>query len=304
MAEAKQKYSVVTGSGGFIGRHLVRALAPLGPVIALDLPGCDVTRRSDISRALDHTGSPAGALDCVFHLAGQKSVGKSAANPVETLETSLLGTLNVLEAARGAGARRVVLVSSVAVYRGPAPAGFREDSPVRDDTVYAASKFCGERIGLAYHGEYGLPVVIARLGNVFGPGQSREAVVANLMAQMAAGGDVELGNLKDRRDFLYVSDAVDALVALATHPAAAGRAWNVGSGSSRSVEDVFRAAAVEFGYRREPVSRTGGTNSSGSEIFLDNSAIRNQIGWGPSVSFEQGVRLTAAAVMADAGRTK
>ena len=251
---------LVTGGAGFIGSHLVEALITQGAkkVVVLDNLSCghkenvptfsnvrfvhgDILNISLVDRL-------AKKCDTIFHLAeyipettkyGPGHVIKySGERPLEDFEVNTKGTLIVLDAARK-HRRKVIFTSSAAVYGNTGLKSITEDSKALPLSPYGASKLCAETYADLYARTYGLPIVIARLFNVYGPRQ-RKYVMYDLLLRMLRNSrqlDV-LGSGKEERDFIFVRDAVDALLLLATHPEAEGHVFNVGTGVATPISRV------------------------------------------------------------------
>jgi UDP-glucose 4-epimerase len=260
---------LVTGGAGFVGSHLARRLLRAGHEVAVldDLssgrPGniVDLLRsarfRLVAGTALDtgSAGDMVGWADRVFHLAAVVGVGRVCADPAAVFDINVHAAGTVLDAAARCG-KKVLLASSSEVY-GPGRAlgggGFREEevADVRDLAgprwAYASSKLASERRALALARDAGLPVVIARLFNVIGPGQSEAQgmVVPRFVRQALRGGPLTVhGDGLQTRTFTWVGDAVECLVRLMESPAAEGRAVNVGSTETVAIRDLAAMVAA------------------------------------------------------------
>lgn len=301
---------LITGAGGFIGTHLIRSLEGFGAkVIATDRTGregilsVDVTNESEVDaafqRSIDLYQKP---VQLVYHLAGQKSAALARTHPGETLRTAFDGTINVLEAARRqAGLRKVVLFSSIAVYglndsqnesqrREP----FRESDELRPDSIYASSKITGEFAGISYCRDLGLPVTVARLTNVYGPHQSELAIIPSLMAQMKKGGSLSLGNLDAVRDFIYVEDAVEALLQLGLSDQTTGATFNVGTGIGTSIRALVAELSKVLGFTgRIEVDPSKVRANEKKFAVADIQAVTRATSWKPRISLEAGLKSTA-----------
>jgi nucleoside-diphosphate-sugar epimerase len=276
---------VVTGGDGFLGRHLVQALAGRGHAVVLP--------RGDVARPEAYRDA-AGA-DLVYHLAARSHVARSAEDPVGTWENNVGSTLTLLEWARAAKPRRVVLLSSAHVY-GPGPGRPRgEDEPWSPRSPYAASKAATEALGIAYAATYGLDVVRVRPFNVYGPGQAPGFLVPDILGPLAEGRAPRLGNPRPRRDFTYVGDAVDFLVRAGEAQAARGEAINLGSGRAASIEEVARLACRASGTGLEP---TFAADGPADELVADARKAERLLGWRARVGLEEGLRLTWDAMVA------
>lgn len=232
----------VTGGAGFVGTHLQAHLAAAGDdVTSADrlTDGVDIT---DALSTLDHMS--AAAPDVVYHLAGQADVGGSWDTPVETFNINLYGTLNVLEAARRCGARRVIAVTSADIY-GQVTAEqlpLTETAELRPVSPYAASKAAADMACLQAFLGYGQEVIRVRAFNHLGPGQGPR-FVASALAQRVARNEVSgdstvmVGDLTPRRDFTDVRDVARAYRMLALD-GAPGEAYNICSGVDHSIQDI------------------------------------------------------------------
>ncbi|NIR42293.1 MAG: NAD-dependent epimerase/dehydratase family protein, partial [Actinobacteria bacterium] len=202
--------ALVTGADGFVGTHLVAHLRASGDEVVES--ATDITDRDAISNALAEAGP-----EVVYHLAAQADVGGSWATPIETIRVNVEGTVNVLDAARGAGVRRVLAVTSADVYGlvDEADLPLREDAPVRPVSPYAASKAAADLMCVQAWLGHGLDVVRARSFNHLGPGQSdrfvASAIASRIVENERTGATaVRIGNLEARRDFTDVRDVVRA----------------------------------------------------------------------------------------------
>jgi UDP-glucose 4-epimerase len=301
--------SLVTGGAGFIGSHLVEALVAAGkPVRVFDdfstgmrenlthiRPAPEVVT-GDLGEAEAVAGAMAG-VDVVYHLGALASVARSVENPAATHRVCTTGTLNVLDAARKAGARRVVYAASSSAYGGLSdPNGQAEDAPVNPLSPYAAAKLAGEMYLQAFASTYGIEAVALRFFNIFGPRQRADSpysgVIALFTAAMAADkAPVVHGDGLQSRDFTYVTNAVQALRRAADTPGVSGRVYNVGVGASITVLDLVAALNRLMGKSLQPSfgpARAGDVRYSRADI----SRARNELGYAPEVTFPDGLAHT------------
>jgi UDP-glucose 4-epimerase len=302
--------TLVTGGAGFIGSHLVAALAADGQwVRVLDdlssglrenlagidpapevVPG-DVADAAAVDRAMAGVGT-------VYHLAAVASVQRSVEEPHVTHRACDTGTLNVLDSARRHGARRVVYAGSASAYGLPDRDVQAETDPARPLSPYAASKLAGELYAQAFAACYGLETVVLRFFNIFGPRQRADSpysgVIALFAQKMLAGQTPMIyGDGLQSRDFTYVADVVQALRRAAAAPAASGRVYNVGTGGSVTVLDLVAALNRLLGTSLTPrhgPPRAGDVRHSRADI----SRARQELGYAPAVSFEDGLARTLA----------
>ena len=251
--------ALVTGAGGFVGQHLVGHLRERGDEVAgLDRrDGTDVLDAEAVRDAMRRH-----APEVVYHLAALTHVGASWESPVATFRVNAEGTLNVLDAARAAGARRVVVVSSAEVYGrvSPEEVPIAEGSPLRPVTPYGASKAAAEHLALQAWLGAGLETVRARPFNHTGPGQSTAFLVPALAARVARAeidglDEVLVGSLEPERDLTDVRDVVRAYRLLAER-GAPGAVYNVCSGRGVCVREVvdllLSSASVRLAARVDP----------------------------------------------------
>lgn len=287
---------LVTGAGGFLGRPLVAALRAAGHDAA-PLEG-DVTEPATFAKASKGAKGAGGSgkVDAVYHLAAQSNVPKSVKDPAETWKANVDGTLQVLDWARRDGVGRVVVISSSHVYGHPQRSPMDEGHPLAPRSPYGASKVAAEALAAAYHASYGVPAVVVRPFNIYGPGQAPGFLVPDILAQLRAGKSLVLGDPKPVRDYTFLDDAVRFLVAAGTAPGAVGEALNLGSGKGHSVEQVVAAALKASGSGLEPAYDKARfrANESGA-VVADVAKARRLLGWAPQVGLEDGLRRTWTA---------
>lgn len=291
---------LVTGAAGFIGSHITGLLLAQGfEVIALDdlstgslrnlesyhgLPGfrfvqADIRERASLSPHF------AGA-DWVMHLAGRSDIVPSIEQPTDYFDVNVSGTLNVLQAAREHGIKRVVYAASSSSYGIPDAYPTPETAPIRPEYPYALTKAMGEELVLHWAKVYQLPAVSLRLFNVYGP-RSRTsgaygAVFGVFLAQHLKGLPLTIvGDGEQTRDFTFVTDVARAFLAAARSDASA-EVFNVGSGNHYSVNYLVELIGGERCYIPK---RPGEPDCT----FADTTRIRSRLDWAPQVSFEEGV---------------
>lgn len=271
---------LVTGSRGLIGRALVSALTAAGQrVLTLNRDAGDITDAS--------TWSNAPRADVVIHLAGRSFVPESWVDPAAFVDTNVVGTMRALEHSRRHGAR-VVFASSY-LYGTPTRLPIRESDLLDPTNPYALSKRLAEACCGFHADRHGLPVVILRPFNVYGPGQAADFLIPSIIGQAKGGVAIRVKDLEPRRDYVHVDDVAAAFAAAALAPADGMAVYNIGSGASRSVGEVIEAVQVALGttlpVHSEDVRRPGEIR----ETVADISAAASGLGWKPSVSFEAGI---------------
>lgn len=294
---------LVTGASGFIGGHLISALKTLGAnIVAVDrkpstgIHGSDVSDAGQIHQIFSlSTKQYCKSIEYVFHLAGQKSASIARENPVETLKTSFNGTLNILESSRNIGTvKKVVLISSLAVYgldEDHSNALLKESDPIHNDSIYSATKIAAEAVGLSYCKDFGIPVCVARLSNVYGAKQSAAAVIPSLISQMKNGGKISLGNTGSIRDFIHVSDVVNGLMELAVSQTSTNRVFNVSTGIGTTIKAVTDLLSHALGYQGDVVIDPAKVRANEKlTVVADNAEIKKATGWTPLVKIEDGLK--------------
>jgi nucleoside-diphosphate-sugar epimerase len=305
------KRILVTGGAGFIGSHLAAALRALScNVVVLDdlsggnesnlrhIPGVHFIRGS----ILDTNLLPrcCNGCDLIFHQAALGSVPASVNNPRRYVEVNVGGTLNVLEAARLAGAKRVLFAASSSAYGDSEVLPKVETMPPSPKSPYAATKLAGEALMRAYAGSYGLDTVSLRYFNIFGPRQNANSAYAAVLAAfakalLAGNAPTIYGDGEQSRDFTHVDNAVHAnLLAARAEQAIGGEVINVACGQRVTVNELAMQSAAALGRPElKPVyagERAGDVKHSLAGLDL----ARQLLGYQPMVSFENGLRQTLA----------
>ena len=295
----RRPLAVVTGGAGFIGSHMVDLLVDRGfRVHVIDsLVGGRVTNLArhranpdvvlderDV-RTLDSTDKLFTDVRFVFHYAGIGDIVPSIEQPTEYMSANVQGTVHVLEAARYARAQKVVYAASSSCY-GLARVPTREDHPIAPQYPYALSKYMGEQAVLHWHHVYGLPVNVIRIFNAYGT-RSRTsgaygAVFGVFLRQkLAEKPFTVVGDGTQKRDFLYVTDVASAFFAAAGTDKV-GEVWNLGAGNPQSVNRLVELLGG-------PVVHIPKRPGEPDCTWADITKIGRDLGWSPSVSFEEGV---------------
>jgi UDP-glucose 4-epimerase len=299
--------AIVTGGAGFIGSNLVDTLLARGEEVhVVDNLSTGARENVDSGAALHELDirdeTLAGLVEAVrpevvFHLAAQADVGTSVDRPVFDAEVNVVGTVRVLEAARATGARVVFTSSGGAIY-GECERPAREDDAPQPLSPYAASKFAGEAYLATWNRLYGAAHVACRLANVYGPRQLptlEGGVIAIFLNRLSNGQETEIfGDGSQTRDFVYVGDVVQALLAAAA-ASSAHRVYNVGSGIATSVRELHRLCTEVAGVEQEPrlgAARPGDLQHS----VIDSSRGARDLGWRAETNLADGLAKTWAAV--------
>lgn len=308
---------LVTGAGGFIGSHLTERLVRDGHQVRamvryngrddrghIDRLDADVRRNIEVVRgdlkdpeAVRHA---VAGREWVFHLGALIAIPYSYENPLDVVQTNVVGTAHVLDACRASDAlARVVLTSTSEVYGTAQFVPITEAHPLRGQSPYAASKIGSDALGESYHRSFGLPVSILRPFNTFGPRQSARAVIPTIISQAISRPVVRLGSLDPRRDLTYVKDTVSGFVAIAGCDAAVGRVVNVGRGDDVSIGDLVDRIGHRLGKRLEVEADAQRVRPPASEVgrLLAGTALARELfGWEPKYSLDQALDETIAWV--------
>jgi len=305
---------LITGAGGFIGSHVaelflreghdVRALARYngrsdpGQLAAMpeDLRARLDLRFGDITDPFLAADLVAGC-DVVLHLAALIGIPYSYVAPASYVATNVSGTLNVLEACRSAGTRRVIVTSTSEVYGSARYTPMDEEHPLQGQSPYSASKIAADKLAEAYHRSFDLPVIILRPFNTYGPRQSARAIIPTVLTQALGGAsEIELGSLTPRRDLTYVADTARAFFLAATASGIEGETIHFGQGTAVAIADVAKACLAAVGSTGRIASVDARKRPDKSEVdhLLCNAAKAHRLlGWTPRVGLEEGIRLTA-----------
>jgi UDP-glucose 4-epimerase len=288
---------VVTGGAGFVGAHLSEALVAAGYEVHIidnlvsgkrgHMPPEAIFHDMDIRNLPDIKGVINGAY-AIFHLAALPSVPYSIENPAETTEVNLLGTVNVLTAARDAGADRVVFSSSAAVYGDAETSPVREELPAKPKSPYGLQKFESELNCGLFSQMYGLKTVSLRYFNIYGPRQNPDvpyaSVIPKFIQKRKNGEQLPVfGSGEQTRDFVHVKDVAEAnMKALLSDKVGKGEAINIGTGRSHSVKTIagLIGGPMEHLQKREEIMH------SVSDITLASKLLD----WKPKWALEDGIK--------------
>lgn len=311
------KTVLVTGAGGFIGSHLVERLVRDGHRVRafiryngrddrghLDSLPVEVQAEIEVERGdLKDPAAVRKAVagqEWVFHLGALIAIPYSYQNPYDVVQTNVLGTAHVLDAARGSDAvRRVVLTSTSEVYGTALRVPIDEEHPLQGQSPYSASKIAADALGESYFRAFDLPVTILRPFNTFGPRQSARAIIPTIISQALARPVVKLGRLDPRRDLTYVKDTVAGFVAIAGCDAALGRVVNIGRGADISIGELVETIGRRLGREIRVEGDDQRLRPAASEVerLLAGTALAQGLwGWQPRYSLEQGLDETIAWV--------
>ncbi len=301
MTELVGKKVMVTGGAGFIGFHLSKALSSLTDNLTIydNLSTGKMKNVTDVPKAkfvkgdildLDTLFSQE-KMDLVYHLAAQVVVPYSMENPMADFDTNAKGTLCVLEKARKDDAK-VVFASSAAVYGNPSVFPTPESYGFHPFSCYGLSKVVGEEYCQVYREQYGLDIVITRFANVYG---SRcHGVIHDLLDKLAKNSDkLEIiGTGQQCRDFVHVSDVVDALIKVGTMSSVDGKVYNLGFGKTTSILELSKMILTILNLQDKTVVTTTNVSWPGdvTKIWFDIANAKKELNWQPKVSLEDNIK--------------
>jgi len=308
----KNKKVLVTGAGGFIGSHLTEKLVKMGCETKafvrydkgtryglIDLLPQNIKDKIEMItgdiKDPDALRKATKDVDVVFHLAAMVSIPYSYVNPREAIETNILGTLNVLVAARENNVEKIVQTSTSEVYGTAQYVPIDEKHPLQGQSPYSASKIGADKIVESFHRSFNLPVAIIRPFNVFGPRQSARAVIPTIITQALTKSTIHLGSLFPTRDFTYVTDTAEGFIKIAESPKSIGEVINIGSGTEISIGDLAKKIVSIIGKDVEITSdkdRIRPTKSEVNRLLADRTKAKKLVDWEPKVSLEEGLKKT------------
>lgn len=313
----KNKTVAVTGADGFIGSHLtqmllregyrVRALAQYNSFnnwgwledVTANTPEATEALEVVCGDVRDPNFCREFVKGCgtVFHLAALIAIPYSYVAPDSYVATNVNGTLNMCQAARDEGIDRLIVTSTSEVYGTALYVTIDEKHPRQPQSPYSATKIGADAIALSFYNAFGLPVVVARPFNTYGPRQSARAIIPTIISQIASGAEViKVGDLSPTRDFNFVEDTCRGFIALAQTPGIEGREINIATGTEISMADtldtIARVMGREVKFEVDP-ARLRPSASEVRRLCGDNTLITSLTAWRPQVSLEAGLRITA-----------
>jgi nucleoside-diphosphate-sugar epimerase len=309
----------VTGGAGFIGSHLAQHLLADGfPVRVLD--NFATGRRSNLRvlsedaeivegdiQSYERVSRAVAGCEAVLHQAALPSVPRSIQDPLTSNATNVIGTLNVLLAARDQGVRRVVLASSSSVYGASPKLPKREDDPALPISPYASAKLAGESYARSFHNVYGLETVMLRYFNVFGPRQDPSsayaAVIPSFITRLAAGeSPVIYGDGEQSRDFTYIENVVQANRRALEARDVAGEVFNIACGDRVTLNRLLAELQTIVG-ADVPAAYAAPRPGEVRHSLADISRARERLGYEPTVGLTDGLRRTVEALLEDSAQS-
>ncbi len=308
----KGKKVLVTGAGGFIASHLVEQLVMEGAQVRafirynsrndmgmLRLIPAEVFSRLEIIhgdlRDVEAVRGAVRDVDTVFHLGALIAIPYSYVHPREVVEVNVMGTMNVLMAARDLRVRRVVHTSTSEVYGTAQYVPIDEAHPLQGQSPYSASKIGADKIAESFYRSFEVPVVTLRPFNTYGPRQSTRAVIPTIITQALTRDEVKLGSLDPMRDFTYVADTVNGFMRVAEADHVLGQEINLGNDNTIRIGDLADKIFGIIGRTPKLISDSQRIRPGKSEVmklWASNHKAKEMIGWEPRISLDEGLRLT------------
>ena len=306
----KGKKVLITGAAGFMGSHLTEALLEKGAEITafvrsadldtfkknregnLDLVKDKISKfvEGDIANEKTTEQIKKESPEVIFHLAAQAYVPYSLEQPLDVLKTNLIGTLNVLNAAREIeGIERIVCTSSSEVYGTALTDKIDETHPLNPNSPYAASKIAADRYCYSYWKTYSIPVAIIRPFNTFGPRHTYDVIPKFIQLALKDESITIHGEGKQSRDFTYVSDTVNGFMLMGERKEAIGKAVNFGNGKAYTINQTAELIKKLSGSKSE-ISHVESRQADVKRLICDYSLANKLFGWKPKVSFEEGLK--------------
>ncbi len=302
---------LVTGADGFIGSHLTEALLAEGySVRALAQYNSfnywgwleDIEPNDRLEVVTGDVCDPnycreiCKDIDVVYHLAALIAIPYSYIAPDSYVDTNVKGTLNICQAARDYGVKRILVTSTSEVYGTAKYVPIDEKHPLQPQSPYSASKIGADAIAMSLYNAFKLPITIVRPFNTYGPRQSARAVIPTIITQIAAGAkEIMLGDTRPTRDFNYVTDTCRGFIELANCDKAIGETVNIGSNFEVSIKDTLNLikdimhSDVRFVTDEQ---RVRPENSEVFRLWCDNTKIRELTGFQPKYSIREGLEKT------------
>ena len=296
----EKKRILITGSSGFIGTNLFISLKSQNHDIAVidRLPNTSFEEVTNyIGDICDYSFIEKTILDFqpnkVFHLAGYKKRSSNVEEVSSSLKVNLMGTLNLYQALLNVSCIESIIALGTTDEYGINNSSFTESLVENPISPYGFSKFCATQLSLFFNRNFNLPVVVLRPTIAYGPFQANDMFIPSLINTLIANRDFKMTEGNQLRDFIYISDLVEAMLLISENQNCSGEIFNIGSGKSLKLKDV--ASTIASGFNKEYLLKLGSIPYRQNEVMKYTTSIdkvKNTFGWFPKVSFKKGIKLT------------
>ena len=304
------KKILITGAAGFIGSHLAELCVQKGyNVTAFDIYNSENScgwlenskYKKDINivlgdiRDYNSVNKVVKNKDIVFHLAALIGIPYSYSSPLSYLKTNVDGAYNILENSKRSNIEQLIMTSTSEVYGSAQYSPIDEKHPLVGQSPYSASKIAADQLAISYFRSFKLPVKILRPFNTYGPRQSQRAIIPTIISQCLNSNIIRLGNLKPKRDFLYVSDTCQAFLNIVRTKNFFGEVFNVGSAQDISINDLVQNIKKLTNTNLQVKIEKKRIRPSSSEVgrlICNSKKIRKNLKWKKRVEFDEGLKKT------------
>jgi len=320
----KGKKVLVTGAGGFIGSHLAEQLVHASAKVSVFLHYNSRLDRGLLEylpketfkeieifwgdlRDPDSVRNAVKPQEVVFNLAAHIAIPYSYINPLDVIQTNVIGSTHVLGACREFGIQKVVQTSTSETYGTALTVPINEQHPVQGQSPYAASKIASDQIAESYYLSFGLPVAILRPFNTYGPRQSARAIIPTIISQALTQEKIKLGSLSPKRDFTFVLDTAEGFIKCAESEKTIGQATNIGNNSEITIGELVKTIQSILGINKEIITEDKRIRPEKSEVqrlLCDYSKAKSNMDWEPKYSLEQGLKITIDWIKKNIGKYK
>lgn len=310
MMKWENKKVFITGAGGFIGSHLTENLVDSGADVKaflrynsrndwgmLEYLNKDILEQIDVItgdlRDSDAIRSATKNTDIIFHLGSLIAIPYSYMHPRDTIESNILGTLNVLTAAKENEVSKIVHTSTSEVYGTAKYVPIDEKHSLQGQSPYSASKISADKIVESFFLSFELPIATIRPFNTYGPRQSARAVIPTIISQALNKDKIHLGSLEPTRDYTYVTDTVQAFIKIAESPKSIGEVINIGSNFEISIGDLAQKIFSLLNKKIDistDYDRIRPKDSEVERLWCDNSKAKKLLNWEPKITLEEGLK--------------
>tara|TARA_A100001035_G_C27779578_1_gene501009 strand:- start:1257 stop:2117 length:861 start_codon:yes stop_codon:yes gene_type:complete len=270
---------LITGGEGFLGKKLISKLKEYNySYISLNSQDGDINKKD--------TFNSISKVKFVFHLAGKSFIPKSWDQNDELFKTNIIGTRNVINYCKRVNAK--LIMASSYVYGYPEKLPINENHPVKPNNPYSLSKWISEQIIEFESKQDNLNAVILRIFNIFGNGQNKNFLIPKIINYIENNKDIEILDLKPKRDFVYIDDVVEAFI-LSMHIKDEFQRFNIGSGKSFSVGEIIKIIQEIFGTKLKVISQEKTRRNEIQNVIADISHARKVLKWNPRYTFHEGL---------------